>query len=101
VLLADPPHLRADLGEGLLPPDPIPPVTGPLLRVEEPVGRRVDLLLVKPLRAREAARGDVLLVGADADDAAVLDVDDETAERLADPAERGVGRDGASGISGG
>jgi hypothetical protein len=45
-------------------------------------------------------RGDVVLVGADADDAPVLDVDDEAAQRLADPTEGGVGRDGASGFNG-
>jgi hypothetical protein len=53
-------------------------------------------VLTEPLRAGEAAGGDVVVVAADPDHAPVVDFHDEPAERLADPAEGVVGLDGAS-----
>ena len=77
----------ADLVERRLPVDPLEGPVGPApLRVEDPVGIVLDLGHRDPLRAGEAARQRVLLVGAELRDAAVLDGRDHPAERLADPA---------------
>jgi hypothetical protein len=81
-------HLRADLGERLLPGDPDMAVADLLHRVFQSIGRIEELVLLEPLHTREAARRDVGGVGADRGDALpVLDRHLETAERLADAAE--------------
>jgi hypothetical protein len=55
-------------------------------RVQQAIGRVVQLVLLEPLHAGEAAGRDVARVGPDRHDALALDVDLEPAQRLADPA---------------
>ena len=87
VLVADRAEPLADLVERRLPGDALEaPVGAAALRMQDPVGVVLDLGHRDPLRAREAARERVLLVGPELRHPPVLDRRDHPAERLADPA---------------
>ncbi len=85
-------HLLADLLERLLPRDALEAVTDALHRVLEAIRTPEEPVLLEPLHAREALALHVVRVGTDRGDLPLaVDVDLETAEGFADPAE-GVGR---------
>jgi hypothetical protein len=91
VIGADAPHLLADLGERVVPVDRHVTLPRALLRMTKPIGRGVEVVLLEPLEAGEAARRDVRRVGPHLEDAVALDVDLEPAERLTDTAEGVLG----------
>ena len=87
-------HARGDLLHGDVPGDALEAAGAAAQRVIEPVGVAVDVEPGDALVAGEAAGHGMGTVGPQGDELAVLDVREQPAGGLADPAE---GRDGAGG----